>query len=138
VERGAGLSLELWYGATTASLLALYAIHWDALPLRPFVVGTLLAAGYCVPVFSAGVIFAETFRRSNERSTALGSNIVGAVVGGLAENVSFVFGLKSLLLLAGVFYLLGALFDVLAKQSPLPVPSPRAVQRAAPTTDSIV
>ena len=37
-----------------ASLLALYAIHWDALPLRPFVAGTLLAAGYWCPFSQLG------------------------------------------------------------------------------------
>jgi hypothetical protein len=73
----------------------------------------MLSAAYCVPLFFAGVIFAETFRRATDKSGAFGSNIIGAVAGGLAQNLSFVVGLKALLLLAAIFYILAGLFTVL-------------------------
>jgi hypothetical protein len=57
----------------------------------------------------AGIIFTESFRRCEDKSGSFGSNIVGAVAGGLAQNVSFLIGLKALLLLAVMFYLLAAL-----------------------------
>jgi hypothetical protein len=74
----------------------------------------LLATAYCIPLFFAGVIFAETFRKCQNKSTAFGSNIIGAVAGGLAQNLSFVIGLKALLLLAAVFYGLAAYFALFA------------------------
>ena len=67
-------------------------------------VGSLLCIAYCVPVFFAGVIFTETFRRQEGRSEAFGANMLGAVAGGLAQNLSFIFGMKALLLVAVAVY----------------------------------
>ena len=62
-----------------------------------------------VPVFFAGVIFAVGFRDSPRPDVALGSNVAGVILGGLAENLSLVLGFDHLLLVALVFYLLSAL-----------------------------
>ena len=101
--------LVMYYAALIVCLLAIYMIPWTELPFGSRVVGTLLAAAYGFPIFFAGIIFTESFRRCQDKSGSFGSNIVGAVAGGLAQNVSFVIGLKALLLLAAVFYLLAAL-----------------------------
>ena len=101
--------LVMYYAALIVCLIAIYMIPWTELPFGSRVVGTLLAAAYGFPIFFAGIIFTESFRRCEDKSGSFGSNIVGAVAGGLAQNVSFVIGLKALLLLAGVFYLLAAL-----------------------------
>lgn len=114
--------LLIFYVALVACLGAIYLIPWTALPFGSRAVGTLLAAAYGFPVFFAGIVFAETFRRSEDKSGSFGSNIVGAVAGGLAQNVSFIIGLKALLVLAMVFYLLAWFFaqarKKLALQSP--------------------
>jgi hypothetical protein len=60
------------------------------------------------PVFFAGVIFARYFSGAAHPELAFGSNIAGAVVGGLAESLSTVLGFQHLLLLALGFYLLSA------------------------------
>ena len=57
------------------------------------------------------------------QSVSFGSNIVGAVAGGLAQNVSFVVGLKALLVLAMVFYLLAGFFAEGRKQLALRSPA---------------
>jgi spermidine synthase len=101
--------LVMYYAALIVCLIAIYMIPWTELPFGSRVVGTLLAAAYGFPIFFAGIIFTESFRRCEDKSGSFGSNIVGAVAGGLAQNVSFVIGQKALLLLAGVFYLLAAL-----------------------------
>ena len=102
--------LLIFYAALVACLGVIYLIPWAELPFGSRAVGTLLAAAYGFPVFFAGIIFAETFRRTEDKSGSFGSNIVGAVAGGLAQNVSFVIGLKALLLLAMVFYVLALVF----------------------------
>lgn len=61
-----------------------------------------------VPIFFAGVIFALMFRDSSRPNVALGSNVGGVILGGLAENVSLVIGFDHLLLVAAGFYLLSA------------------------------
>ena len=101
--------LVMYYAGLIICLIAIYMVPWTQLPFGSQVVGTLLAAAYGLPIFFAGIIFTESFRRCEDKSASFGSNIVGAVAGGLAQNVSFVIGLKALLLLAVVFYLLAAL-----------------------------
>jgi len=110
VEHGAASRLFPWYFATIVSLFVIYFIPWESLPFQTRSVGILLAGAYCLPVFFSGVIFAGTFRRTENKSSAFGSNILGAVAGGLTQNVSFLIGLKALLLLAAGFYALAGIF----------------------------
>jgi SAM-dependent methyltransferase len=60
------------------------------------------------PVFFAGVMFARSFRNAERPELALGCNIAGAVVGGLAESFALLLGFQHLLFLALAFYLLSA------------------------------
>jgi hypothetical protein len=93
-----------YYALLIMGLVANYLFPWNRLPLSGTAIGVLLSFGYCIPVFFAGVIFTERFHRCIQRSDAFGANIMGAVAGGLAQNLSFIFGMKALLLVAGVFY----------------------------------
>ena len=70
-----------------------------------YIVPCIIALG---PILFAGVIFAQTFRGTSNPDQALGSNIAGAVLGGLAESLSAVLGFQYLLLVAIGFYLLSA------------------------------
>jgi len=133
VERAPGLSLTLPYVLLVAGLLAIYLVPWDSLPFTTRVVGLILAAAYCVPLFFAGVIFGETFRRFAEKSGAFGSNIMGAVAGGLAQNISFIVGLKALLLLAALFYVFAGLFNALGLR---PADTVQQRQSLAPTANT--
>jgi len=64
----------------------------------------------CTPVFFAGIIFISSFARAGFRGSALGSNLFGALLGGLLESSSMWFGLKSLTILAAIVYLASAVF----------------------------
>ena len=61
------------------------------------------------PVFFAGMIFIQSFAICPDKARALGSNLIGALVGGLLESLSFVTGIHALVLLVGVFYLIAIL-----------------------------
>lgn len=61
-----------------------------------------------IPIFFAGMVFAITFSQTASIEIALGSNLIGAVVGGIFEYASLALGLRSLYILAIVFYLLSA------------------------------
>jgi len=61
-----------------------------------------------VPIFFAGIIFGTSFRDSRQPDVDFGSNIAGAILGGLAENLSLVIGFNYLLIIALAFYLLSA------------------------------
>jgi hypothetical protein len=68
--------------------------------------GKLVAASafLTAPVFFAGLIFIRSFAGCADKSRALGSNLIGALVGGLLESLSFVTGIRALVLLVGLFY----------------------------------
>lgn len=69
--------------------------------------------GACILVFApicfAAVIFAGVFKRTTEPDHALGINIAGAMLGGLAEYSSMLLGFQYLVLVAILFYALSAL-----------------------------
>jgi hypothetical protein len=69
----------------------------------------LASAAQAVPLFFAGMIFAITFSQTTSIEIALGSNMIGSVLGGILEYTSLALGIRSLYLLALVFYLLSAL-----------------------------
>ena len=97
---------RLWYGLLALSLIGLWL-----LPPRELMELTLLTRAvlgglaFAVPIFFAGVIFSSELRTRGDASAALGSNLCGAVVGGLLENLSMMIGLKAIGLLALVIYL---------------------------------
>jgi SAM-dependent methyltransferase len=92
--------------------LAVFLMLGVLVPLDIFLAGGTLwrYIAPCVlalsPVFFAGVIFAVSFRNAPHPDLALGSNIAGSVVGGLAESLSMLLGFQYLLLVALGFYLL--------------------------------
>ena len=68
------------------------------------------ASGFLTaPVFFAGLIFIRSFAACTDKAGALGSNLIGALVGGLLESVSFVTGIRALVVLVGLFYLVAIL-----------------------------
>ena len=69
---------------------------------------TLSTITQVIPIFFAGMVFAITFSQTNSIENALGSNLIGAVMGGIFEYVSLALGLNSLYILAILFYLLSA------------------------------
>lgn len=68
--------------------------------------GKLIAASLFLtaPVFFAGQIFIRSFAACPDKSHALGSNLIGALVGGLLESLSFITGIRALVLVVGLFY----------------------------------
>jgi hypothetical protein len=73
-----------------------------------------------IPIFAANVIFASRFATTANAPVALGTNLLGAIVGGCAEYLSLVLGYRALILIAAGFYI--AAFLV----------TPRGATRSAP------
>ena len=90
-------------------ILFAYLFPFHRVPGPAAAVGTLAALVFSVPVFFAGLLFSAEFRRTDSPAAALGANMLGAVVGGLLENASLVFGMNALLLIAACFYLLAGI-----------------------------
>ena len=75
---------------------------------NPWEKGLAAMGVLCLPVYFAGIIFVRSFAEVSFNSEALGSNLLGAVVGGVLESLSFWTGLRALLLVSVVLYVLSA------------------------------
>jgi SAM-dependent methyltransferase len=97
------------------ALLALSLLIGIVVPMSTFLnlPGALRVVASCavvfLPIFLAGIVFATVFRDSREPDVDFGSNVAGAVLGGLTEPLSLMIGFNALLAVALLFYLLSAL-----------------------------
>ncbi|HZS02580.1 MAG TPA: hypothetical protein VFE37_27950 [Chloroflexota bacterium] len=72
--------------------------------LDPLLRGALGGLLLALPLLFAGVVFATLFARTPTPSRAFGSNLLGALAGGLMEYVSMVTGFRALGLIALALY----------------------------------
>ena len=99
------------YAGLLVTLAGMYFVPMQKLFLESWTLRALAATwALCTPVFFAGIIFVSSFARSGFRGSALGSNLFGALIGGLLESASLWFGLKSLTMIAAILYLGSAWF----------------------------
>jgi hypothetical protein len=95
----------LVYLALLAALLATWIVPQEALlglaPLPRFIAASALAFA---PIFLANIIFSQRFRDTSDSATAFGANLLGAMMGGVLEYTSLIFGYRWLLILVAVLY----------------------------------
>ncbi len=92
--------------------------------LKALVVGTLTT----LPMFFSGLIFIHSFAMVKGKDEALGANLIGALFGALLQSVTFVIGIKALLLVVAALYIL-SLFTRPGELTPEPGSS-HAVENA--------
>jgi hypothetical protein len=59
---------------------------------------------FTLPHLFSAVIFAKHYNEALDKSSALGSNLLGSVLGGFLEILSYIFGIQSLVYLAVILY----------------------------------
>jgi spermidine synthase len=100
------VSVRIAYLGIGASVLVSYFLPTSALMFDSFwtraLAGTLVL---CLPAAFASIVFIRSFASAGFSAEALGSNLFGAVVGGMLEAASMWTGIRSLVLLAGILYL---------------------------------
>jgi hypothetical protein len=72
---------------------------------------------YSLPIFFAGLIFAGSFTNDREPDIALGSNLLGAICGGLLESLSYIWGMNALVGISLLLYVISAVFLMMNKRS---------------------
>lgn len=105
VSKRAPASLGKWFVPLIASIVITWAVGAGVLnafdiTLRGLVGGVLFA----LPIGFAGIIVATLLARSATPATALGANLLGAVLGGILEYSSMFYGLKLVAILALLCY----------------------------------
>ncbi len=105
------------YAALLASCVGLYFLDLSRFGFLPYwqkaaVVGLLTS----LPMLFSGLVFARSFAAAPRKDAALGANLFGSLAGALVQSVTFVTGIKALLLVVAAFYLGAALTRPKAKK----------------------
>jgi SAM-dependent methyltransferase len=107
-----------------AALVVLVLVPADRLASLPGAARILLGAAFLTtPVFFSGLVFVGLWARSARRDLALGSNLLGSLLGGLASLLSMLIGFRGLILLTLAIYL-GALLATRAGRGAGVAPAP--------------
>jgi hypothetical protein len=118
VARRRPVNVGLWFAGLAASVVLLWAFPIAALNSLGIV-----ARGICggllngLPVAFAGVIVSVRLSQARNASAALGSNLLGSVIGGCLEYVSMLVGFRATALLALALYLCAALIALRARSA---------------------
>jgi hypothetical protein len=92
-----------------AVLVALLAVNY-LVPVGTIAIESRLAESLVYsllvfsPIFCAGLLFGSSIKRSEDVTVDYGANLLGAMVGGVAEYLSLLMGFQFLLLLVAIFY----------------------------------
>ncbi|MBD0293075.1 MAG: spermidine synthase [Jiangellaceae bacterium] len=97
--------IRVLFAALIAALLVAWLVPAAALLELPLVPRLFVAVVLAfAPIFLANVIFAKRLAAAGDAATAIGANLLGAMVGGCLEYAALVVGYNALLLLAGLLY----------------------------------
>ncbi len=106
VGRYRPVSLDISFALLLVSVVAIWAIEPSTLFRLPLVPRGVLGGLFnALPVAFAGVIVSAMLAQSRDLPGALGSNLLGSVVGGCLEYAGMGLGLRAVVLLALAIYL---------------------------------
>ena len=100
------LPMPIVYAALFSSCLGLYFLDLSRFgflpyPTKAMLVGLLTS----LPMLFSGIAFIRSFANTEAKDAALGANLIGSLFGALLQSVTFVIGIKALLLLVAGLYL---------------------------------
>ena len=105
VIRWPRIPLRPVYVALLITVLGLYFVDLASFASLPFGWKALTVGGLTtLPMAFSGVAFARAFAVAGRKDHALGANLIGALVGAVLEAVSFLLGIRALLLVVAVLY----------------------------------
>lgn len=121
------LPIGLAYFGLLLSCLGLYFTDLAAYAFLPYytkaiIVGLLTS----LPMLFSGMVFIRSFADTPRKDQALGANLFGSLIGGLLQSITFLTGIKSLLLIVTVLYLVA----LLTRPRSSPISSERTAEAA--------
>jgi hypothetical protein len=121
------LPLAPVYALLIGSCLVLYFVDLSRFAFLPYASKAVVVGLWTsLPMLFSGIVFIRSFAAVEGKDRALGANLLGSLVGGLLQAVTFVIGIKALLLLVAGLYLAAFLTRPRAAVAP--------VAEAAPAT----
>lgn len=125
VQRFPNIPTGLAYAMLCATGAGLYFLDLSSFAFLPYAIkAVVLGALTCLPMLFSGIVFIRSFTMVQRKDIALGANLLGALAGGLLQTITFVTGIKALLLVVIGLYLLALLTQ------------PRAVRRTGSFDDT--
>ncbi len=104
------MPLRLVYLCLVGTCLALYFVDLSRFAFLPYATKALIIGALTtLPMLFSGIVFIRSFARVARKDVALGANLIGALIGALLQSITFVTGIKALLLIVAGFYLLSLL-----------------------------
>jgi hypothetical protein len=98
------------YFALIVTCLILYFVDLAQFAFLPYATKALLVGSLTtLPMLFSGLIFIRSFAMVEGKDEALGANLIGALVGAVLQSVTFVVGIKALLLVVASLYILSML-----------------------------
>lgn len=104
------IPLECVYVALCGTCLALYFVDLSRFAFLPYATKAVIVGGLTtLPMLFGGIVFIRSFAGVAGKDVALGANLIGALMGALLQPVTFIIGIKALLLIVAAFYFLSML-----------------------------
>jgi hypothetical protein len=104
------MPLTVAYLGLFGSCLLLYSLDLFEFMYLPYTARAVVVGGLsALPILFSGIVFIRSFAESANKHQALGANLMGSLVGGLLQSMTFVTGIKALLLMVAALYLVSAL-----------------------------
>jgi SAM-dependent methyltransferase len=115
------------YGVLLLTALGLYFVDLARFAHLPYAIKALLVGGLTtLPMLFSGMVFARSFTLAARKDHALGANLIGAMVGAVLQSVSFIGGVRLLLLLVAGLYALAMLTRPRISEAAVTAPAPSA------------
>jgi hypothetical protein len=104
------LPLTPIYLLLVGSSVGLYFLDLSRFAFLPYATKALLVGLLTsLPMLFSGIVFIRSFAVAERKDSALGANLMGSLVGGLLQSITFVTGIKALLLIVAFLYLAAVL-----------------------------
>ena len=104
------LPLTPVYILLISTCLGLYFVDLARFAFLPYSLKAMIVGGLTsLPMLFSGIVFIRSFAVTDDKSNALGANLIGALAGALLQSVTFITGIKALLIIVAVFYSLAVL-----------------------------
>lgn len=98
---------SIFYVALLATVSGLWFVDLASFAFLPYVQKAALVGSLAtLPMLFSGLVFARSFAAAEHKDRALGANLLGSLGGALLQSLSFLIGIKALLLLVGLLYAL--------------------------------
>ncbi len=113
------LPLPPVYALLIGTAAGLYFVDIARFASLPYATKALLVGGLTtLPMLFSGIVFVRSFAAAARKDEALGANLIGALAGGLLQSLTFVTGIKALLLVVAGLYALSLLTSFQATTRP--------------------